>query len=272
MKIVILGNDIEALVANYVLADLGFSPTMAARRLPNPNHNLFAHGPWRHTGDSPLLAQMLEDLELDYSEYELETALDGQDRRSGTWPVDVSQYPDCVRGRKRGTRKGLAFNREEFFSALCDVASVDLEMVLFDGDSPALACDKLITTRPEILTEECELMITIEGADNRLCRFNVAYFTNSPFRRVTQAGSRLRVQTNGDLGAIAEKLGETFGACAQIVSHMTCTLPASNYYYGGYQRPDSALKVHSLGSASGWDRTISETIDYVSALGSEWKA
>ena len=306
MKILIIGSNVEALAANYVLADQGHDPKIITNRLRPQGHNAFVHGPWTHTGASPLLAAMLDDFDLEVESYELSSALYGSDLLDYDHPatgpevdpltvdrvhfgagalVSVAGYPDLERvASGKRAREGLSFDRSAFFSELAATAGLGRNAVraklvnLGDGEiqlqgsvSYFESFDRLLifTGAPGALaTAEPDptLLITVDGADSRHVRYDSVYVQGSPVRRVTTQGGETMAEVDDDLDAVIPALRGVFGPGASLRTRSV--IPLGN---GQHFRSSLPRGVHAIGTAAtGTDKTISDVIEIVHDLGAEW--
>lgn len=143
MKILIIGGNVEALAANYILAERGHDPTIVIEPSFRVDRNSFTHGPWRPVGASPLLMDLLGDLDLDFSDYKSEIgALDSPEILSVEAAIeskigvdDLHLFPELRAAVAGRPMRELSFDRQAFFSELAGVASVETEAVRADSVS-----------------------------------------------------------------------------------------------------------------------------------------
>lgn len=299
-QIIISGYGIDALVANYVLADLGYSPIIVTPH-PNAQSTMFANGPWRHTGSSPLLAQMLEDLGMDFESYSLSVSLDGEDwtarqakrlLRKSTHTI-FDRFPDIKR-ILGGDSHGYAFDREQLVFELRANASLpesahrgrlhsatDVDVLidtsgLEQGRYGIRYFDHLIVTDVTTLARLDrsgkpiefgeQLIYKIEGASFADKRFDSKYYSEGEIVRVTTCGNITYVQTRG--GLTPEALA-AFGG--KLTGHESI-IRGPDVESAKPLALNLAPTVHALGSAAtSVDQTISDVMEIAHNWGLQWK-
>lgn len=293
-RILITGNGADALAANYVLVDLGYSPTIVTP-YPNARQTMFANGPWRHTGNSKLLARVLDDLELERSDYTLTTALDGEDwsgKRASKRTTDTTlfdRFPDIKR-ILNGDDRGFAFDREQFVDGLRETASLSdtairgrpfyviqsqlrikmaTDLFWFEPFDHLIVTDEyslLSVNRTERVAQP-QVIYKLENTSFDGKRFDSNYYAEGDVIRVTTHGDVTYVQTNPGFdrmelrkfGGKLQSYGSTlWGADLENSKPVALSLPPN---------------VHALGSAAtGIDQTISDVMNTAHNWGKQWKA
>jgi hypothetical protein len=139
----IVGGNVEALVANHILVDLGYDPKIVVGAANTQNS--FVFGPWRPVGASPVLASVLDDLGIEYAEHncnigaagvegegseilDVETAIERE-----LQTVKFDRFPEfraAVAGRPA---RELTFDRAAFYRELSMTASLDTEALRIDS-------------------------------------------------------------------------------------------------------------------------------------------
>lgn len=296
MKILITGHGIDALVANYVLADLGYSPTIVTPH-PLADAIMFTHGPWRHTGSSKLLVSMLEDLELEHEEYAMTVALDGEDW-SGKRAIKAmaksthtlfDRFPDIKR-TLNGDDQGQWFEREKLVHELRSIASLpdaaiharvsgvsnsglsllaDREYLDFDHvivtDVPTLQAIN-IAWNGEALAVPEQAVYRIKDASFAGRRYDSNYYAEGDVVRVTSRGDITFVQARGWL---APEVLAQFGG--KLMGHES-VIKGFDVEGFGPTAIDLPRGVHLLGSAvTGVDQTISDVMDVAHEWGNLWQ-
>lgn len=304
MKVLITGHGIDALVANYVLADLGYSPTIVTPH-PTADAIMFTHGPWRHTGSSPLLARMLEDLELEHEEYSMTVALDGEDwsGRRAISAMQTSQhtlfdrFPDIKRTLDGGDQ-GIFFDAGKLVQELREIASLpdaaikgrpimvrDSKMWYSNmhGDPGCAIASRLVefdhmivTDRPTLdllsidsgvqMPANDQAVYKIKDASFSGKRFDVNYYADGIVVRVTTRGDITYVQTRGHA---TDRVIAQFGGKRMGHESLIRGLDVERCEPTSISLPQG---VRLLGSATtGIDQTISDVMDVAYKWGKQWQ-
>lgn len=302
-RILITGHGAEALAANYVLADLGYSPTLVTP-YPHARATMFDRGPWRHTGNSPLLARVLEDLDITFSEHTMTVSLDGEDwsgrrvtqrARFKAGPTLFDRFLDIKRVLG-GDAVGFSFERGRFVNRLRNVASLPSEAIrgravgavesslggiavgVQDGfEHRVIRCDALIVTdirslqaienqwSGETIQTTSQLVYRLEATSFPNKRFDASYYAEGDVIRVSTVGEITYVQARGMLDA--EEL-EVFGGKRARTNPVISGLDLEGQKP---YTPSLPPNVYLLGpAATNIDQTISDVMETAHNWGKQW--